>query len=59
VRMPSGQSSEERPEFLPNGMTVFDIEKWSDLENMRVRTAKHCYACTAGTGSSCGGALTD
>jgi radical SAM/Cys-rich protein len=25
----------------------------------RVRTARHCYGCTAGAGSSCGGAITD
>jgi len=25
--------------------------------NLPIRTAGHCYACTAGQGSSCGGAL--
>jgi len=25
----------------------------------RIRTARHCYGCTAGAGSSCGGALTE
>jgi radical SAM/Cys-rich protein len=28
-----------------------------DLEGLRIRTAEHCYGCTAGQGSSCGGAL--
>jgi radical SAM/Cys-rich protein len=28
-----------------------------DLEGMPVRVAGHCYGCTAGQGSSCGGAL--
>ena len=28
-----------------------------DLLNIPVRTADHCYGCTAGQGSSCGGAL--
>ena len=28
-----------------------------DLENMPVTVAEHCYGCTAGQGSSCGGAL--
>ncbi|MEM9752454.1 MAG: arsenosugar biosynthesis radical SAM (seleno)protein ArsS [Planctomycetota bacterium] len=28
------------------------------LANRRIATADHCYGCTAGAGSSCGGALT-
>ena len=28
-----------------------------DLNGNRIRVADHCYACTAGQGSSCGGAL--
>jgi radical SAM/Cys-rich protein len=28
-----------------------------DLEGRRIRVAGHCYGCTAGQGSSCGGAL--
>ncbi|MEW7981320.1 MAG: radical SAM/Cys-rich domain protein [gamma proteobacterium symbiont of Phacoides pectinatus] len=28
-----------------------------DPGGMRIRTAEHCYGCTAGSGSSCGGAL--
>jgi len=28
-----------------------------DLDGNRIRVADHCYACTAGQGSSCGGAL--
>jgi hypothetical protein len=28
-----------------------------DLEGMPVRIANHCYGCTAGQGSSCGGSL--
>lgn len=31
----------------------FDLEAW---QARRVRTARHCYGCTAGAGSSCGGA---
>jgi radical SAM/Cys-rich protein len=30
-----------------------------DLNGNRIRVADHCYACTAGQGSSCGGALDD
>jgi len=28
------------------------------LIGRRVRTARHCFGCTAGAGSSCGGATT-
>lgn len=28
-----------------------------DLDGMQIKTAGHCYGCTAGQGSSCGGAL--
>jgi radical SAM/Cys-rich protein len=35
--------------------TIFDV----DLANLpRIATASHCFGCTAGAGSSCGGALT-
>lgn len=30
-----------------------------DLAGMPIRIADHCYGCTAGQGSSCGGALSD
>ncbi len=33
----------------------FDLDMW---KSHRVRTARHCYGCTAGAGSSCGGAIT-
>jgi radical SAM/Cys-rich protein len=29
-----------------------------DIENNLISVADHCYGCTAGSGSSCGGALT-
>eukprot|EP00180_Rhodochaete_pulchella_P000931 Plantae.Rhodophyta-Rhodochaete_pulchella.ctg17548.p1 GENE.Plantae.Rhodophyta-Rhodochaete_pulchella.ctg17548~~Plantae.Rhodophyta-Rhodochaete_pulchella.ctg17548.p1 ORF type:complete len:385 (+),score=45.43 Plantae.Rhodophyta-Rhodochaete_pulchella.ctg17548:182-1336(+) len=38
-------------------LTVFDIEDWSELTNRRINTGYHCYGCTAGHGSSCGGSL--
>ena len=31
----------------------------ADLAGMPIRVADHCYGCTAGQGSSCGGALSD
>lgn len=38
-------------------LTVWDIEDLSELEGERIATGSHCFGCTAGAGSSCGGAL--
>ena len=38
-------------------LTVFDLESL-ELEDRPIRTASYCFGCTAGAGSSCGGALT-
>jgi radical SAM/Cys-rich protein len=37
--------------------SIFDITDLSALEGAPVATADHCFGCTAGAGSSCGGAL--
>lgn len=37
-------------------LTISDINL-KDLEGFRILTANHCFGCTAGTGSSCQGAL--
>jgi radical SAM/Cys-rich protein len=37
--------------------TLFDLEDLTVLENGPIATAAHCFGCTAGAGSSCGGAL--
>ena len=37
--------------------TIFGLDL-QDLTSRRIRTADHCLGCTAGAGSSCGGALT-
>ncbi len=39
----------------PRHISEFDV---SLLNRRRIRTARHCYGCTAGAGSSCGGATT-
>jgi hypothetical protein len=36
---------------------LWDIEL-ARLDGERVATGVHCFGCTAGAGSSCGGALT-
>jgi len=38
--------------------TLAELLEHGDLHR-RVRTARHCFGCTAGAGSSCGGALSD
>ena len=35
---------------------ISDVLK-TDMANIPIRIADHCYGCTAGQGSSCGGAL--
>jgi len=41
----------------PGRPTVWDIESFDALEFRRIATAGHCFGCTAGAGSSCGGTL--
>lgn len=38
-------------------LTIYDVDDLSALAGTRVTTASHCFGCTAGAGSSCGGAL--
>lgn len=47
-------------ELLPPGprRTIFEIDDLGELEGNDVSTAAHCFGCTSGHGSSCGGALT-
>jgi len=37
--------------------TIWDIEDVGELAGARIATGSHCFGCTAGTGSSCGGAI--
>jgi radical SAM/Cys-rich protein len=37
--------------------TIWDVTDLAELEGDRIATARHCYGCTAGAGSSCGGTL--
>eukprot|EP00188_Purpureofilum_apyrenoidigerum_P003970 Plantae.Rhodophyta-Purpureofilum_apyrenoidigerum.ctg4305.p1 GENE.Plantae.Rhodophyta-Purpureofilum_apyrenoidigerum.ctg4305~~Plantae.Rhodophyta-Purpureofilum_apyrenoidigerum.ctg4305.p1 ORF type:complete len:382 (+),score=41.86 Plantae.Rhodophyta-Purpureofilum_apyrenoidigerum.ctg4305:73-1218(+) len=38
-------------------LSVFDIDSFDEMIDAEILTAKHCYGCTAGSGSSCGGSL--
>ncbi len=37
--------------------TLWDIERLDEIETRPIAFAQHCYGCTAGAGSSCGGSL--
>jgi len=37
--------------------TIWDIEDVGGLAGARIATRSHCFGCTAGAGSSCGGAI--
>ena len=37
--------------------TLWEIQSYGNFDEGRVATAAHCFGCTAGSGSSCGGAL--
>jgi radical SAM/Cys-rich protein len=37
--------------------SIFEIDDLAELEGEAIATDSHCFGCTAGSGSSCGGAL--
>lgn len=37
--------------------TIWDIESLTQFMDQRIAVADHCYGCTAGAGSSCGGTI--
>ena len=39
--------------------TIWDIHSFEEFDNENIAFANHCYGCSAGSGSSCGGALTE
>ncbi|MDJ0789248.1 MAG: arsenosugar biosynthesis radical SAM protein ArsS [Myxococcota bacterium] len=41
----------------PVAGSLADLKSLSDLEGQPIRVGEHCFGCTAGAGSSCGGAL--
>lgn len=44
---------------IANGRTtVWDIENFEELSHRTIAFGSHCFGCTAGSGSSCGGSLT-
>ncbi len=47
----------ELPLGVPGVRTVWDVDDLQALAGAPIATARHCFGCTAGAGSSCGGAL--
>lgn len=46
------------PVINQGGAHLKDLN-WDTLSNREIVTNEHCYGCTAGSGSSCGGSLTN
>ena len=46
-------------ELGPTGpvRTIFDLDDVGTLTGQAIATGSHCFGCTAGAGSSCGGSL--
>jgi radical SAM/Cys-rich protein len=41
----------------PSGKTIWAIDSFAELAQKTIATDGHCFGCTAGAGSSCGGSL--
>jgi radical SAM/Cys-rich protein len=41
----------------PGGKNIWEMESFSELARREISTGSHCFGCTAGAGSSCGGSL--
>jgi radical SAM/Cys-rich protein len=41
----------------PGKKTIWDVKNFDVFAGARIATAGHCFGCTAGAGSSCGGSL--
>jgi radical SAM/Cys-rich protein len=41
----------------PSGKTIWEVDSFAALAHNEVATGSHCFGCTAGAGSSCGGSL--
>jgi hypothetical protein len=39
--------------------TVWTIKSLDEFVHQKISVADHCYGCTAGAGSSCGGAIVE
>jgi hypothetical protein len=51
----SGEGTGHSGHGQSGGLTVFDVRSLRELEGWGIAVDSHCYGCTAGAGSSCGG----
>jgi radical SAM/Cys-rich protein len=42
---------------MPDVRSIWDIDSFAGLSGKAIATGSHCFGCTAGAGSSCGGSL--
>lgn len=42
----------------PSAKTIWDIDSFEHFEDDNITLGTHCFGCTAGSGSSCGGTIT-
>src|SRR5262245_21737099 len=47
----------ELPIGAPRASTIWDVDDLAALDGAAVATGPHCFGCTAGAGSSCGGTI--
>eukprot|EP01062_Namystynia_karyoxenos_P028938 TRINITY_DN21847_c0_g1_i1.p1 TRINITY_DN21847_c0_g1~~TRINITY_DN21847_c0_g1_i1.p1 ORF type:complete len:398 (+),score=164.83 TRINITY_DN21847_c0_g1_i1:89-1282(+) len=60
LAMPISVLGAETPVAEPScggSLTIWDLKTLNDLRGARIGIGAHCYGCTAGSGSSCGGTL--
>ena len=57
LQLPVGLGDVTRTNSAEQLKSVSDIEHFDELRGGAITTATHCLGCTAGAGSSCGGAL--
>jgi len=47
----------ELPIGAPRASTIWDVDELAALDGAAIATGRHCFGCTAGAGSSCGGTI--
>jgi hypothetical protein len=61
LEMPLSQGNKQDQENILSKDSTYHLRDLltTDLQGFPIKVADHCYGCTAGQGSSCGGALDD
>jgi radical SAM/Cys-rich protein len=56
ARRPYHKDSDDHGRDINNPLFLWDVDP-GKIENRKIMTGDHCFGCTAGAGSSCGGAI--